>query len=96
MSEVSILGLGPMGFALAHELLRAGRSVTVWNRTLTKAGPLQLEGAVVASSAAAAAAAAPVVVVCVADYVATYAALEKADLTGKVLVRAAAPRGEKQ
>jgi 3-hydroxyisobutyrate dehydrogenase-like beta-hydroxyacid dehydrogenase len=76
-----------MGFALARELLRAGRSVTVWNRTLAKAEALQLEGAAVAPSAAAAVKAAPVVVVCVADYVATYAALEKADLTGKVLVQ---------
>jgi 3-hydroxyisobutyrate dehydrogenase-like beta-hydroxyacid dehydrogenase len=87
MSEVSILGLGPMGLALAREMLRARRGVTVWNRTLAKAEALRLKGAAVAPSAAAAVKAAPVVVVCVAGYETTYAVLEGADLTGKVLVQ---------
>ena len=87
MSEVSILGLGPMGLALAQALLRAGRSVTVWNRTAARAEPLRAAGAAIAASAPAAVKAAAVVIVCVADYAATYAALDGAELGGKVLVQ---------
>lgn len=38
MAEVSVLGLGPMGMALARALLGGGHRVTVWNRTAAKAG----------------------------------------------------------
>jgi 3-hydroxyisobutyrate dehydrogenase-like beta-hydroxyacid dehydrogenase len=100
MSDVSIIGLGPMGIALARALLRAGSSepaarersrVTVWNRTAAKASVLVHEGAVLAPSAAAAVSASPLVIVCVADYAATHALLETAEVTralaGKVLVQ---------
>ncbi|MDB4976855.1 MAG: hypothetical protein JWN48_5196 [Myxococcaceae bacterium] len=43
MSELSFLGLGPMGMALARAARGAQRQVTVWNRTLFKAEPLRAE-----------------------------------------------------
>ncbi|WP_437971960.1 NAD(P)-binding domain-containing protein [Sorangium sp. So ce260] len=91
MSEVSVIGLGPMGIALAGALLRSGARVTVWNRTSARAEPLVAEGAALSSSVAAAVQASSVVVVCVADYQATYGLLEATQvasaLAGKVLVQ---------
>jgi len=37
MARTAFLGLGVMGFHMAGHLARAGRSVTVWNRTAAKA-----------------------------------------------------------
>lgn len=91
MSEVSVIGLGPMGIALAGALLRSGTRVTVWNRTSAKAEPLVAAGAALSSSVAAAVQASSVVVVCIADYQATYRLLEAPEvasaLAGKVLVQ---------
>ena len=42
MTDVSVIGLGDMGSALARTLLDSGYSVTVWNRSADKAGiPLE-------------------------------------------------------
>ncbi|MFD1953005.1 NAD(P)-dependent oxidoreductase [Paenibacillus thailandensis] len=68
MSDVTIIGLGPMGAALARTLLQHGSRVTVWNRTSEKAEPLIRDGAVFQREAAAAVSASPVVIVCVANY----------------------------
>ena len=46
--EVSVIGLGAMGSALARTLLGHGYRVTVWNRTSAKAEPLVRDGAVLA------------------------------------------------
>jgi 3-hydroxyisobutyrate dehydrogenase-like beta-hydroxyacid dehydrogenase len=43
--RIGFLGLGTMGFPMAHNLARAGHAVTVWNRTLAKAEPLLRKGA---------------------------------------------------
>jgi 3-hydroxyisobutyrate dehydrogenase-like beta-hydroxyacid dehydrogenase len=51
MTDVSILGTGLMGAAMARVLLRNGYTVTVWNRSTEKASHLEREGAVIASSA---------------------------------------------
>ncbi len=60
MSDVSVVGLGSMGSALARALVGARREVAVWNRTSTKADALVQEGAVAASSVAQAVEASPV------------------------------------
>ena len=48
--NVSVVGLGFMGSALAHSLITEGFAVTVWNRTRAKAEPLQKMGAQLAAS----------------------------------------------
>lgn len=86
MTSISIIGLGLMGTALAETLITAGHTVTVWNRTDSKANALVAKGAARAGSVAEAVRASPLVIVCVLDYDAAHAALESADLTGKALV----------
>ncbi len=71
MSDVSVLGAGLMGAALAKTLLVAGRSVTVWNRSPDKLRPLVDAGAQQADSVADLVAASPVLLVCISDYAAT-------------------------
>lgn len=85
-SDISIIGLGLMGSALAGALLKAGHRVTVWNRSAAKAEPLAARGAAVAATAAEAVRASPLVVVCVLDYAATRQSLEGADLAGRVVL----------
>ncbi|MGV9989534.1 NAD(P)-dependent oxidoreductase [Streptomyces sp. NPDC003374] len=49
---VGVLGTGIMGAAMARNLVRAGHTVRVWNRTRAKAEPLAADGARVADTAA--------------------------------------------
>jgi 3-hydroxyisobutyrate dehydrogenase-like beta-hydroxyacid dehydrogenase len=67
MSDVSVIGLGAMGAALARTLLDT-YEVTVWNRTAAKAESLVDAGAVLADTPEAAIAASPVTVICVGNY----------------------------
>ncbi|MBD0383679.1 NAD(P)-dependent oxidoreductase [Paenibacillus sedimenti] len=91
MSEVSIIGLGPMGSALARALLANGKRVTVWNRTGANAEPLVREGTVLAPSAASAIEASPVTIICVANYETSYKILDTKEtvsaLAGRMLVQ---------
>jgi len=88
MSDVSVIGLGAMGSALAHTLLRNGYAVTVWNRTAAKAEPLVSAGATAASSAAQAVAASPATITCIASHDQTTALLESISdsLRGKTII----------
>ncbi|AJY75177.1 NAD(P)-dependent oxidoreductase [Paenibacillus beijingensis] len=90
MNEVTVIGLGPMGSALARALLQNGSRVTVWNRTSEKAEPLVREGAVFAPSVAVAVSASPIVIVCVANYEVSRSILGTEEvstaLAGRVLV----------
>jgi len=43
------IGVGRMGYAMAHRLAKGGADVTVWNRTRAKAEPLVAVGAKVAA-----------------------------------------------
>ncbi|MGI5339267.1 NAD(P)-dependent oxidoreductase [Streptomyces sp. CA-181903] len=87
-TEVSVIGLGAMGSALAGAFLTAGHSTTVWNRTRDTAPPLVVRGAVEAASPGAAVAAAPLVVVCLSTYEAVREVLSPcaAGLAGRTLV----------
>ena len=89
MSEVTVIGLGNMGSALARALLKNGRAVTAWNRSPEKAAPLVDEGAVLAPSVAAALTASPIIFVCVTNYAAANHILSEAatELSGKLLVQ---------
>ena len=55
MERIAFLGLGIMGSPMARRLLAAGYPLTVWNRTASRAEPLQVEGAHVAAGPAEAA-----------------------------------------
>ncbi|MEV7599280.1 NAD(P)-binding domain-containing protein [Kitasatospora sp. NPDC089797] len=89
-TEVAVLGLGPMGRALAGALLAAGHPVTVWNRTPGREDDLPARGARVAADAAAAVADAPLVLLCVRDRAAADAVLDAAGeaLRGRTVVNA--------
>ncbi|CAM5478421.1 NAD(P)-dependent oxidoreductase OS=Streptomyces rochei OX=1928 GN=G3I25_11175 PE=3 SV=1 [Streptomyces rochei] len=80
-SAVTVLGLGPMGRALATAFLEAGLRTTVWNRTPGRDADLVAKGAVSASSAEEAVAAAPLTVVCVVNYDASDAVLRQDAVT---------------
>ncbi|MET8830429.1 NAD(P)-binding domain-containing protein [Streptomyces sp. NPDC004610] len=74
-APVTVIGLGPMGAAIAAAFVNAGHPTTVWNRTAAKADALVADGAVLAASPAEAAEASPLVIVCVLDYDASDAIL---------------------
>ncbi|ALC83901.1 MULTISPECIES: NAD(P)-dependent oxidoreductase [Bacillus] len=76
MSNVTVIGLGPMGTAIAQTLIQNGKSVTVWNRSSEKAKKLIQQGAILASSVASAVSASPVVIICVSNYDTTYKILD--------------------
>jgi len=84
MSDISTLGLGLMGSALARSLVDGGHDVTVWNRTPAKMQPLVDVGAAPADSVAEAVEASPVVLVNIDDYPSTRALLDAADVVGKL------------
>lgn len=71
MDQVSVIGLGLMGTALAEAFLREHLTVTVWNRTSSRCTRLRAQGARVASTVATAVAASDVLVVCVSNYAVT-------------------------
>ncbi|HMG36882.1 MAG TPA: NAD(P)-dependent oxidoreductase [Blastocatellia bacterium] len=50
--NIGFIGLGNMGQAMARKLIAAGHTVTVYNRTRSRAEELQSEGATVAGSPA--------------------------------------------
>ena len=65
--RIGFIGLGIMGQGMARNILQAGFSLAVWNRTASKMGPLEAEGATAASSPADLAAQSDVIVICVSD-----------------------------
>ncbi|MEU6986821.1 NAD(P)-binding domain-containing protein [Streptomyces sp. NPDC046324] len=81
-SSVTVLGLGPMGRALAGAFLDAGLRTTVWNRTPGRDRELAARGAVGAGSAEEAVAASGLTVVCVVNYDAADAVLRREAVTG--------------
>ncbi|MEV4839483.1 NAD(P)-binding domain-containing protein [Nonomuraea sp. NPDC049486] len=82
MSEVTVIGLGPMGSAMAETFLAAGHEVTVWNRTASKADPLVAKGATRAAEPATG----ELLVISQTAYQAMYESLGEARLDGKTLV----------
>ncbi|WP_405616288.1 NAD(P)-dependent oxidoreductase [Streptomyces sp. NBC_01508] len=80
-SAVTVLGLGPMGRALAAAFLNAGLRTTVWNRTPGRDRKLVAQGAVSARSAEEAVAASVLTVVCVVNYDAVNTILRRETVT---------------
>jgi 3-hydroxyisobutyrate dehydrogenase-like beta-hydroxyacid dehydrogenase len=95
---VTVLGLGPMGRALAGAFSRAGHPTTVWNRSRGKADDLVAAGAQWADTAAEAVRAGDLVVVSVADYDAAQSVLDTvdtADFDGRVLLNVSTSTAER-
>lgn len=86
--DVTVIGLGPMGRAMASAFLGRGYRVTVWNRTAGKADELVGAGADLAATVHGALAASELVILSLTDHHAMYAVLESATeaLSGRVLV----------
>lgn len=76
--SVTVIGLGPMGQAMADAYLDSGYEVTVWNRTAGRADRLVARGARRARTVEAALTANDLVVLSLTDYDAMYAILEQA------------------
>lgn len=87
-APVTVIGLGPMGAALAAAFVDNGHPTMVWNRTAAKAEPLVAKGARVAATPAEAVEASPLVVVCVNDFPAVRSILDAAGsaLSGHTVV----------
>jgi len=62
MAKIAFLGAGMMGQPIARNFLRGGHAVTVYNRTLEKARPLEAVGAVLAATPKEAATGADVII----------------------------------
>ncbi len=65
--KIGFLGLGTMGAPVAHNLRRAGHTLTVWNRTAARAEPLQRKGARRAATPRECAAGQDAVFLCLSD-----------------------------
>lgn len=87
-TDVTVLGLGAMGSALARAFLAAGHPTTVWNRTETRSRPLADMGASVADDPHSAVRGADIVVSSLVDGAAATAVLTAAapGLAGKTVV----------
>lgn len=66
-TRVGFIGLGIMGAAMARNLLKAGFTVSVYNRSRAKAQTLVREGAMDGGSPAGVAASSDVILICVPD-----------------------------
>ncbi|MGI5170081.1 NAD(P)-dependent oxidoreductase [Spirillospora sp. CA-253888] len=95
--SVTVIGLGPMGQAMAGAFLDQGHQVTVWNRTASRADALVERGAVRAAGVEEALAANELVILSLTDYDAMYAVLEPAAhaLKGRVVVNLSSDTPEK-
>lgn len=65
--NVGFIGLGIMGQGMAHNLLKAGFPLTVWNRTAGKVDPLLKAGAQAGKDPADVAVGSDIIVICVSD-----------------------------
>jgi 3-hydroxyisobutyrate dehydrogenase-like beta-hydroxyacid dehydrogenase len=91
MSDITVIGLGLMGSALAKTLLTAGHEVTVWNRSREKAEPFVSSGAKIGETIADAIEVSRVILVCINNYATTMKFFEKDDtlsiLKGRIVVQ---------
>ncbi len=81
MSDITVIGLGLMGAALARTLQRAGHDLTVWNRSPAKMQPFIDDGVAGAPDVVSAIAASPVIVICIDNYMATNSVLRSDEVT---------------
>ncbi len=71
MSDITVIGLGLMGAALARAIQRAGHDLTVWNRSPARMQPFIDDGVAGAPGVASAITASPVILICIDNYAVT-------------------------
>lgn len=81
MSDITVIGLGLMGSALARAIQRAGHDLTVWNRSSVKMQPFINDAVAAAPDVVSAIAASPVILICIDNYAVTMAMLRSDDVT---------------
>ncbi len=88
LPPVTVIGLGPMGQAIATRLMKAGVAVTVWNRTPSRAADLVAAGAAMAATPADAVAASDLIIFSLTDYRAMHDILDRSTraLAGSTIV----------
>ena len=91
MSDITAIGLGLMGSALARAIERAGHDLTVWNRSPAKMQPFIDDGVAAAPDVVSAIAASPVVLICIDNYAVTDTLLQSDEirplLSGRTVVQ---------
>ena len=80
MSDITVIGLGLMGSALARAIQRAGHGLTVWNRTTAKMQPFVDDGVAAAPDVDSAITASPVILICIDNYAVTNTILKSNDI----------------
>jgi len=91
MNDITVIGLGLMGTALAQAIQRAGHDLTVWNRSPAKMQPFINDGVTGAPDVASAITASPVILICIDNYAVTDTLLQTEEilplLTGRTVVQ---------
>jgi len=89
MGEITQVGLGLMGSALAHALLVGGHQVTVWNRSADKTSALRSAGARTSGSIIDALDASSTILICIDSYASTLRLFEPTatHLAGKTVIQ---------
>ncbi len=91
MSDITVIGLGLMGAALARAIQRAGHDLSVWNRSPAKMQRFIDDGVAGAADIASAITASPVILICIDNYAVTDAMLQPDEiaplLAGRTVVQ---------
>ena len=91
MSDITVIGLGLMGAALARAIQRAGHNLTVWNRSPARMRPFTDDDVAGAPDLASAITASPVILICIDNYAVTDALLQPDEiaplLAGRTVVQ---------
>lgn len=66
--KIGIIGTGSMGTVLGKLLLKSGHNVIAWNRTISKAGELEREGAIIVAQVEEVPSMADTILICVSNY----------------------------
>ncbi len=81
MGDITVIGLGLMGAALARAIQRAGHDLTVWNRSPAKMQPFIDDAVAAALDVVSAISASPVILICIDNYTVTMAMLKSDEVT---------------
>ncbi|MET9342344.1 NAD(P)-binding domain-containing protein [Nonomuraea sp. NPDC003804] len=89
MTDVTVIGTGVIGSAVARACARSGLEVSVWNRTRERSDVLVEEGIHSHATAADAVAASPIVLMCLLNYDITHQVIDEAapNFSGRLVVQ---------